>query len=235
MPELTDCGPVLSLPYVIDNRAQRLAEVLDVLLRGDAVHALDIATAYFNVGAFELLQEALGGLASFRLLLGAEPGGGEELGLRQRMQADLNAAPFDAETLALIEALIRYLRRETVAVRCYQHGFLHAKAYLAFADRGPFDRFTPVAGLVGSANFTRAGLTTNQELMLTHKTVLAPDEVKDKEAEAAIAPLLPERPLGFSAPEDDLSTGKPQRVRYKSRPNLRRVRRRKSENRDVLY
>jgi len=48
-----------SLPYVIDNREHRLADVLDALLRGDAVHALDIATAYFNIGAFQLLQTRL--------------------------------------------------------------------------------------------------------------------------------------------------------------------------------
>jgi hypothetical protein len=31
----------MHLPYVIDNRAHRLADVLNALLRGDAVHALD--------------------------------------------------------------------------------------------------------------------------------------------------------------------------------------------------
>jgi hypothetical protein len=43
------------LPYVIDNRAHTLADILDDLLRGDTVHALDVATACFNVGAFDLL------------------------------------------------------------------------------------------------------------------------------------------------------------------------------------
>jgi hypothetical protein len=43
------------LPYVIDNRAYTLADILDDLLRGDTVHAWDVATAYFNVGAFDLL------------------------------------------------------------------------------------------------------------------------------------------------------------------------------------
>jgi hypothetical protein len=34
---------------------------------------LDVATAYFNVGAFDLLQDGLHDLASLRLLLGAGP------------------------------------------------------------------------------------------------------------------------------------------------------------------
>jgi hypothetical protein len=176
------------LPYVIDNRAHTLADILDDLLRGDTVHAMDVATAYFNVGAFDLLREGLRDLVSLRLLLGAEPGGGEDLGLRIRR--DLNAAPFDAEMLALLKDLIRYLRRDTVAVRLYRQGFLRAKAYLWVADKHPGDRFVPVAGIVGSANFTRAGLTTNQELSLTHKAVVTEDEVADDEARAAIAPLL---------------------------------------------
>ncbi len=61
----------MNLPYVIDNRAHNLADVLNDLLRSDAVHALDIATAYFNVGGFHLLPERLEELTSFRLLVGS--------------------------------------------------------------------------------------------------------------------------------------------------------------------
>ncbi|MGC9400632.1 MAG: helicase-related protein [Anaerolineae bacterium] len=180
----------MKLPYVIDNREHRLAVVLDHLLRSDAVHALDVATAYFNVGAFELLQAALEGLASMRLLLGSEPGGAGDLGLRQALRRDLDAAPFDEATLQLVEALIRFLRRESVAVKLYQQGFLHAKSYLCFADTASGDRFRPVAGIVGSSNFTRAGLTTNQELNLTHKVFLEPEEIDDWEAADAVRPVL---------------------------------------------
>ncbi|MEA3351062.1 MAG: helicase-related protein, partial [Chloroflexota bacterium] len=178
----------MNLPYVIDNREHILADVLNRLLCHADVHALDVATAYFNIGGFELLQEGLEGLDSFRLLLGAEPGSGDDIGLQVRR--DLDAAPFDEETLHLVETLIRYLRKETVFVRLYELGFLHAKAYLAFADRAPGDRFTPVAGIVGSSNFTRAGLTSNQELNLTHKTVINPAEADDPAASAAVRPLL---------------------------------------------
>ena len=61
------------LPYVIDNRAHTLADVLNDLLHSDAVHALDVVTAYVNVGAFDLVQDGLDDLASLRLLLGSEP------------------------------------------------------------------------------------------------------------------------------------------------------------------
>jgi superfamily II DNA or RNA helicase len=188
----------MNLPYVIDNRAHTLADVLDDLLHGDAVHALDVATAYFNVGGFDLLREGLEELVSFRLLLGSQPSGAGELGLRRSLQRDLEEAPLDQETYRQVEALTRFLRRDEVLVRLYEQGFLHAKAYLCFADDAPGDRFIPVAGIVGSSNFTRAGLTTNQELNLTHKTVLGEGEAEDGEAQAAVQPLL-DRPPKFLA------------------------------------
>jgi phosphatidylserine/phosphatidylglycerophosphate/cardiolipin synthase-like enzyme len=176
----------MRLPYVIDNHDHTLADVLNDLLRSDAVHALDVATAYINVGGFDLVQDGLEQLAALRLLLGSEPGAPQDLGLGlpQSLRHDLDEAPFDQETYHQVETLIRFLRREHVAVRLY----VHAKAYLCFVDRAPGNRFTPVAGVVGSSNFTRAGLTTNQELNLTHKSV-AEDSAID-EAEAAVAPLL---------------------------------------------
>jgi superfamily II DNA or RNA helicase len=180
----------MHLPYVIDNHHHKLADILNDLLGHDAVHALDIASAYFNVGGFDLLRDRLEKLASFRLLLGSEPGTAGDLGLRQSLRRDLETAAFDQETLDRVAALIRFLRRETVTVRLYQAGFLHAKAYLLFSDETSGDRFIPVAGIVGSSNFTQAGLSTNQELNLSHKAVIDAAEADDFEAQATIAPLL---------------------------------------------
>ena len=121
--------------------------------------SLDIATAYFNVRGFTLLQEGLQGLGSFRLLLGDEPKDGESVGLRPqaalRLIHELNDAPFDEATLRAVEDLIAFLRRDLVEVRAYQHGFLHAKTYLFYGDLpvGGADRFQPLAAIVGSSNF----------------------------------------------------------------------------------
>jgi len=43
---------------------------------------LDAATAYFTVGGFGLVKEGLIELGNFRLLLGAKPISGEQIGLR---------------------------------------------------------------------------------------------------------------------------------------------------------
>ncbi len=171
------------IPYVIDNEKHRLANVLNKILAEHSGKSLDIATAYFNVRGFTLLQEGLKGLGSFRLLLGDEPKDGETVGLHPRaalgLADELNATPFDETTLRAVEDLIAFLRRDLVEVRAYQRGFLHAKTYLFYGDLpvGGADRFQPVAAIVGSSNFTGAGLTTNKELNLSHKTMLAEEEI----------------------------------------------------------
>jgi len=173
----------MRIPYVIDNQQNRMADVLNAILSEHAGKSLDIATAYFNVQGFRLLQEGLEKLGSFRLLLGDEPKNGASIGLRPRaadqLIAELNAAPFDEATLRAVEDLIAFLRRELVQVRAYQEGFLHAKSYLFYGDlpTGGADRFQPMVAIVGSSNFTGPGLTTNKELNLSHKAVLSEEEL----------------------------------------------------------
>lgn len=181
----------MRIPYVIDNQQHRLADVLNAILAEHGGKSLDIATAYFNVQGFLLLQEGLEKLGSFRLLLGDEPKDGESVGLMPRaadqLITELNAAPFDEETLRAVEDLIIFLRRDLAHVRAYQHGFLHAKTYLFYGDlpSGVADRFQPLAAIVGSSNFTGSGLTTNKELNLSHKTVLSEEEV----SQSGLAPV----------------------------------------------
>ena len=115
------------IPYVIDNQSHRMADVLGEILEGHGGRSLDIATAYFNMRGFTLLQDGLQGLGSFRLLLGDEPRDGESIGLRplaaSRLVQELNSAPFDETTLRTVEDLIAFLRRDVVGVRAYQQGF----------------------------------------------------------------------------------------------------------------
>jgi len=98
--------------------------------------------------------------------------------------------------LRLVEDLIAYLRRPDVNVNLYENGFLHAKAYLFYGDKGSqtplFDRFLPLIGIVGSSNFTGPGLLTNKELNLAHKTLLDPEEVDDAQARTAAERLVDE-------------------------------------------
>jgi superfamily II DNA or RNA helicase len=154
-----------------------------------------------NIGGYRELQEQWNGFGSFRLLLGAEPTEGAQVGLpiRQRrlpylLRADLEQAPFNEATLRLVEDLIAFLHKPHVFVRLYERGFLHAKCYLFYGDHGSqmplLDRFEPLVGIVGSSNFTAAGLRTNRELNLSHKTLLDPEDAEEQTGRLAVESLV---------------------------------------------
>ena len=192
----------MKIPYVIDNVEHTVAEVLNYLLQNGG-QQLDVATAYFSIRGFQQLRQTLPGVAGFRLLLGDEPQEAGDVGARPDSRAfirhELNVAPLKEETQQLVEELIRFLRRDDVLVRLYlghdpdesgRRRFLHAKCYLLYGGRGQqqalFDRLFPIAGIVGSSNFTGPGLTTNRELNLVHKTILDDEEVDDPQARAEV-------------------------------------------------
>jgi SNF2 family DNA or RNA helicase len=203
----------MKIPYVIDNQKHLLADVLNALLYDHKGMSLDVATAYFTIQGFRLLKEGLQELGNFRMLLGAEPHRGEQIGLRREkevlkglLRRDLEEEPFSEEMLRLVEDLIRFLRRESVAVRAVEGRLLHAKGFIFYSDRPGqqmlFDRFRPVVAIVGSSNFTGPGLTTNRELNLAHKVLLDESEVHDPDAELAVAWLSDERPSDKIKPKN---------------------------------
>ncbi len=187
----------MHIPYVVDNEEHRLADVLNQVLAEHAGRSLDVATAYFTVGGYAQVRERIAELGSLRLLLGAEPSHGMDIGLRPDpglvrglMKRDVEELPFDEVTLRLVEDLIAWLRETKVEVRLHAHGFLHAKCWLFYGDRpgqlSLFDRFRPVAAIVGSSNFTGPGLTSNRELNLSHKVLLDLEEAEDRDAALAV-------------------------------------------------
>ena len=46
----------MTIPFVIDNQQHKMASVLNDLLARHKGHSLDVATAYFNVGGWQLLR-----------------------------------------------------------------------------------------------------------------------------------------------------------------------------------
>jgi len=203
----------MQIPYVIDNQEHRLADVLSSILGQHGGRSLDVATAYFTVGGFGLVRGGLENLGSMRLLLGAEPATGEQVGLRPDpdvvkglIRHDLERAPFDEETLRTVEDLIAYLQRDAVRVRLHDKGFLHAKCWLFYADKPGgqmlFDRFQPVLAIVGSSNFTVPGLTSNRELNLAHKVLLDAGEVDDPQAATSVKWVTDTRPSERITPEN---------------------------------
>jgi SNF2 family DNA or RNA helicase len=210
----------MPIPFVIDNQQHRMADALNELLTQCVGKPLDIASAYFAISGYRLVKEGLHQVGAFRLILGAEPHAGADVGLRpnaealkKRLQGDLEAEPFTEVTLKLIEELIAFLRADKVEVRLYDHGFLHAKAYLFHQDKvgthNRADRLRPFAAIVGSSNFTGPGLVSNKELNLVHRVILPTEEAVDREAAERVGYLetLKQRetlldPSGVDVPED---------------------------------
>jgi hypothetical protein len=140
-------------------------------------YELDIATAYFNLGGYQLIADELAHPSAVRILLGAEPPQperrlrkfGEPHGTRQEvrhalevherdLRADSDLLGFTLEMALGSEGLVAWLRSDRVQVRRLRDRFLHGKAFVAH---------TPDDGVIaGSANFTYAGLTRNLELVL---------------------------------------------------------------------
>lgn len=181
------------IPFAIDNDQHRLADVLNELLAHTTGKPFDVATAYFSISGYRLVQDQLQQVGAFRLLIGSDPKTAADIGLkpdreslRRRLAGDLEAEPFTPQTLRLVEELIAFLRSDRVEVRLYDKGFLHAKAYLFHQDRvgsnNRSDRLHPFAAIVGSSNFTGPGLVSNRELNLVHRVLTREDEGFDEEA-----------------------------------------------------
>ena len=178
----------IAKPELAVNRAgHTVAEALNSFIGGPTTNwiggtGIDIATAYFNVGGYALLADALDQTTSTRLLLGAEPTPPEQrprpLGkeshlptraARDRVRhavaehethllSDRDLLGFDQEVDAQTQRLIDWLRSGKVEVRRLESRFLHGKAFLiSDGDHGV---------IAGSSNLTAAGLTANAELNL---------------------------------------------------------------------
>lgn len=142
---------------------------------------VDIATAYFNVGGFDLLADALESAGPIRLLLGVEPTDFEVrskitplsiLGARkgnprlkealagheEALAEDRNLIGISREGDKAVQRLLTWLDGHDVEVRRLEKYFLHGKA-LIVKDGG-------AAIMAGSSNFTYAGLAKNRELNL---------------------------------------------------------------------
>lgn len=154
--------------------------------------SVDVATAYFNPGGWEQLADTFQGGADggrpgrVRLLLGAEPD--QELPAprqlsrevqpeeyetkriqdavsehEQAIRWDRSMVEFDEASTERVRRMVTWLRHDEVEVRRLTDRFLHGKAVLTrVARRAGY--WEPEGALVGSANFTEAGLTTNLEL-----------------------------------------------------------------------
>ena len=168
------------VPDLVDNQfttQTTLGELLAMQLCQADAPCLWVATAYFNLDGLEKLGDALEKVRELRLLIGTEPD--QEFLLTQRLWRELerNLALISPHAQQMLERWSAFLRQDTVQVRRYvprEHGrVLHGKAYLLLG----VPQFGDL-GVIGSSNFTGAGLTTNLELNAILKQQSATDALK---------------------------------------------------------
>lgn len=142
---------------IIDNsEGNKLASFLNNALKDNPKTKFDIATAFFNIQAFAMLKDNLNGVERFRLLLGKAPEiqSDRTLGdvLLEEVRKEIEGFELTKEADQTVKLFIEFLKRENVEIRLFEK-FLHGKAYI-FDDRI----------VIGSSNFTAAGLTRYGEL-----------------------------------------------------------------------
>jgi len=154
--------------FIVDNSVSGWTGLEYLRQWTDLARSFDIATGFFEIGALLALDGKWQQLDKIRLLMG------DEVSLRthkvfvealsrriDRLDESLEHEkhannPF----LEGVEAILEAIADKRIECRVYRRDKFHAKAYITHAK---FD-VVGAQALVGSSNFTRAGLTKNVEL-----------------------------------------------------------------------
>jgi superfamily II DNA or RNA helicase len=155
-------------PFIVDNSLPDWTCLRYIESWAHVSEALDIATGYFDIGSLLALDGQWQDLGKIRILMGAEHTYRSRKALLeavskrtldvldQSLEADKAENPFLRKVPSILDAL----RTRQIECRIYDRAKFHAKAYITHAR----DDADGSRALVGSSNFTMAGLTTNVEL-----------------------------------------------------------------------
>lgn len=164
-------------PRLIDNKRQALGDTLQNIIASGNYQHLSIATGYWDLPGMVGIIDQLVDFKSIRLLIGQEPlphRFQKSLGLNEddpdALFPDKNVA-FDLEELGrepnhviselrgVARKLTSLMKSGVLEVKVFRSPRLHAKAYI-FGEMGSSE----AVGVIGSSNFTKAGLSSNAEL-----------------------------------------------------------------------
>lgn len=158
----------MGLPKIIENNRKKMVDTLLELAK--EYKELSIATGYWDLPGTQLIFEEVKNYKKIRLLIGQEPlmpRYSHELGLVEPDPAfpdkdvsfDLAHLPQESQYRELVTQMKQLIADGRLEVRVYRRSFLHAKCYIFGSYEGE-----SAVGVIGSSNFTRAGLTKNTEL-----------------------------------------------------------------------
>jgi len=157
----------MSYKHIIENDRVLLSETLRTVAQDFS--EVSIASAYWDLPGTREILSSVESYKKIRLLLGQEPISPRNAALLniqipqpdfpdQDFSFDLQQLSSDEDRDTVIR-LKQLIAKGTLEVRVYRKQFLHAKAYI-FGSKSS----EKAVGIIGSSNFTRAGLTTNTEL-----------------------------------------------------------------------
>ena len=164
--------------YIVDNSAPKSTVKQYLTEWCDISKQMDIATGYLEIGGLLTLDTNWQKLDKIRIILGNEVtqrtatvlGSAAAQGFLSQMQESLDAEQSKNDFLLGVPAIVEALKSRKIECRVYEKGKFHAKAYIThFRDdvhaNFPASMHVPNGyALVGSSNFTAAGLTKNVEL-----------------------------------------------------------------------
>lgn len=153
---------------IIDNDRLKLAHSLIEL--APRYKHLSIATGYWDLLGYEVVLEALKDYESIRLIIGQEPVAPrharalnifspEETFPDLEIRESLEESEHDDSLRDTVIEIKRLIGLGKLEVRVFRGDFLHAKTYI-FGTHQTVD----AVGIIGSSNFTGAGLAKNREL-----------------------------------------------------------------------
>jgi ERCC4-related helicase len=168
---------------LIDNNRLSLRNALSAQIPN--FDRISIATGYWDLPGFQLLEESLSNYKSIRLLIGQEPlppafakradlENIDETFPESQIRAGLAGLDQSQELRNSAKTIKKWIADGLLEVKVLKGTFLHAKAYIF----GDYDSHQAV-GVIGSSNFTAAGLTKNLELNYlddnTHTVIFKPN------------------------------------------------------------
>ncbi|SFW52089.1 PLD-like domain-containing protein, partial [Ruminococcus sp. YE71] len=163
--------------YIVDNSNEK-ASVKNYLSEWCSISKqMDIATGYFEIGGLLTLGEDWQKLDKIRIILGNEVTKRtkdviEEVAqtMIERFRSSMEREQEKNEFLIGVPAIIKAMKFGKIECRVYDSNKFHAKAYITYFRDEYRDQFISAMNvpsgyaLVGSSNFTKAGLTQNIEL-----------------------------------------------------------------------
>lgn len=157
--------------FIVDNSDQDWKAVRYLHDWCSISQRLDIATAYFEIGAMLALEGEWQKTDALRILMGDEvslrtrQAFEQALGhIRARLDDSIERAKEEDDTLEGVDAVAQAMRAGKLQCRVYRRDKFHAKAYITHHREAVVGAEEGGAALVGSSNFTVPGLTKNIEL-----------------------------------------------------------------------